>query len=195
MRPVIALASLVALAALAVGCGPTYTRNEPGADTAAMSTGLDKEDIRRMLSENLNDLRESPIMNDWRTARPKPTVAMFPFKNDTDEHIEPQLSAVLSEAETWLVTSQAVDVIARERQNQMIAEVEGQQSPVFNHEHVARYGKQMGARYFITGKVATNTERTQDTRRVQYFFFMQVIEVETGAIKWAHRSYVTKMAK
>ncbi|MBL8607669.1 MAG: penicillin-binding protein activator LpoB [Myxococcales bacterium] len=187
--------ALTLIAALGVGCGPTYTRNEPGGDHAAMSTGLDKEDIRRMLSENLNDLRASPIMNEWRAAKPKPTVAMFPFKNATDEHVEPQLSAVLSEAETWLVTSQAVDVIARDRQNQMIAEVEGQQNPVFNHANVARYGKQMGVKYFVTGNVATNTERDTDARRVQYFFFMQVIEVETGAIKWAHRSYVTKIAK
>jgi len=50
-------------------------------------------------------------------------------------------------------------------------------------------------KYFVTGNVATNTERDTDARRVQYFFFMQVIEVETGAIKWAHRSYVTKIAK
>lgn len=160
-----------------------------------MSTGLDKEDIQRMLSENLNNLRNAPVMDEWRTAKPKPTVAIFPFQNTTSEHIDSQLSAILSEAETWLVESQAVTVISRERQTQMIAEVEGHQNPVFNPAHVTQYGKQMGAKFFITGKVQASDERTDDKRRVQYFFFMQVIEVETSAIRWQHRAYVTKMVR
>ena len=88
-----------------------------------------------------------------------------------------------------------VTVISRERQNQMIAEVEGGQNPVFNPANVARYGKQLGAKYFITGKVSAADERTRDARRVQYFFFMQVIEVETSAIRWQHKAYVTKLVR
>ena len=180
-----------------LGCGKEYVRGsqDPSIDNAAMSTGIDKDDIQRMLSENLNNLRAAPIMDQWRSDRGKDTVAVFPFQNETTEHIEPQLSAILSESETWLVDASVVTVISRERQNQMIAEVEGHQNPVFNPAHVAQYGKQLGAKYFITGKVAASDERTGDARRVQYFFFMQVIEVETSAIRWQHKAYVTKMVR
>jgi len=122
-------------------------------------------------------------------------VAAFPFSNETTEHIEPQLQAILSEAETWLVESNTVTVIARERQNQIVGEIEGTRNAVFNPAHVAQYGKQLGAQYFLTGKVSTSDERTEDARRVQYFFFMQVIEVETGAIRWQHKAYVTKLLR
>ena len=44
-------------------------------------------------------------------------------------------------------------------------------------------------------RVLTSDERTEDARRVQYFFFMQVIEVETGAIRWQHKAYATKMLR
>lgn len=168
---------------------------EPGVDAYALSTGLDKDNIRRMLSENLNNLRVAPIMTELRTAGGRQTVAVFPFINQTTEHIEPQLDAILGETETWLVDSGSVTVISRERQNQMIAEVEGQRSAVFNPAHVAQYGRQLGVKYYITGKVQTSDERTEDARRVQYFFFMQVIEAETSAIRWQHKSYVTKMIK
>ena len=134
-------------------------------------------------------------MDKWRAAGGKDKVAVFPFMNETTEHIEPQLSAILSEAETWLVDAGTVTVISRERQNQMIAEVEGAQNPVFNPAHAAQYGRQLGANYFITGKVSAADERAEDARRVQYFFFMQVIEVETSAIRWQHKAYITKMVR
>jgi penicillin-binding protein activator len=176
------------------GCGKEYIRGsqDPSIDNAAMSTGLDKDDIQRMLSENLNHLRAAPIMELWRTHRGQDTVAIFPFMNETSEHIDSQLAAALSEAETWLVEAGTVTMISRERQNQMIGEVEGGRGAVFNPAHVAQYGRQLGTKYFITGKVQAADERTDSARRVQYFLFMQVIEVETSAIRWQHKAYVTK---
>jgi hypothetical protein len=180
-----------------LACGPSYVRGsqDPSIDNPAMSTGLDKDDIQRMMSENLNNLRTAPVMDVWRSHRSQDTVSIFPFQNDTTEHIEPQLQAILGEAETWLVESNTVTMVARERQNQVIAEVEGQRNPVFNPAHIAQYGRQMGVKYFLTGKVSANDERADDARRVQYTFFMQVIEVETSVIRWQHKAYVTKAVK
>jgi hypothetical protein len=189
----------VVLALSAVGCGGATEvvrdTHDPAIDNAALSTGLDKDDIQRMLSECLNNLRTAPVMEQWRARGGGETVAVFPFANSTSEHIEPALDAILSEAETWLVESGTVTVISRERQTQMIREVEGERNPVFNPAHVAQYGRQLGARYYVTGKVQTADERTEDVRRVQYFLFMQVIEVETSAIRWQHKAYVTKMIR
>lgn len=191
--------ALVVAAALAgAGCGGKEVvrgSQDPSIDAPAMSTGLDKDDIQRMLSECLNKLRAAPIMNDWRATSPRPIVAVFPFVNSTTEHVDPQLEAALSETESWLVDAQVVDVISRERQAQMIAEVEGQKGSAFDQRKAATYGKQLGAKYFITGKAQAADERTEDARRVQYFLFMQVIDVETSAIKWQHKAYVTKMVR
>ncbi|MBK6693265.1 MAG: penicillin-binding protein activator LpoB [Myxococcales bacterium] len=185
-------------AALALaGCSKEYVRgsNDPSIDNPAMSTGLDKEDIQRMLSESLGKLRNAPLMELWRGNRGKDIVAIFPYQNATSEHIDSQLGAALSETETWLVESGVVTVISRERQKEMIAEVEGHQNPVFNPANVTKYGRQLGAKYFITGKVQAAAERTDDARRVQYFLFMQVIEVETSAIRFQHKAYITKMVR
>ena len=75
MRPWLAL-SFVSIALALTGCGPSYTRGsqDPSVDNAAMSTGLDKDDIQRMLSENLNHLRTSPVMDIWRSHRSQDTV-------------------------------------------------------------------------------------------------------------------------
>lgn len=190
--------SVLALSLSAVGCGGKEVvrdSNDPSIDNPAMSTGLDKDDIQRMLKENLDSLRAAPIMDLWRSDKGQDTVAIFPFSNETSEHIDDMMQASLSEAETWLVESGVVTVVSREKQNAMIAEVEGQKNAVFNPAHIALYGQQLGTKYFITGKVYTADERTDDKRRVQYFFFMQVIEVQTSAIRWQHKAYVTKMIR
>jgi penicillin-binding protein activator len=186
---------VAALSFSGVGCGGKEVvrdSNDPSIDNAAMSTGLDKDDIQRMLKENLDSLRTAPVMDMWRSDKGQDTVAIFPFQNETSEHVDDMLQASLSEAETWLVESNTVTVVSREKQNAMIGEVEGQKGAAFNPAHIALYGQQLGTKYFVTGKVYTNDERTGDKRRVQYFFFMQIIEVQTSAIRWQHKAYVTK---
>lgn len=196
-RLMLPLAAL-ALSASAVGCGhPQYVRgsDEPGIDSPAMSTGLDKDDIERTLQSLLNQMRAAPIMDEWRThagQNDKQTVAIAPFMNETSEHIDSQLDVMLSETETWLVNAGIARVISRERQNDMIREVEGAQHPVFDPRHIPQYGKQLGVKFYITGKVGAADERTEDARRVQYFIFMQVIDTETSEIRWQQKAYITK---
>jgi penicillin-binding protein activator len=193
--PVLA-ASVLALGA--PGCGGKETvrgADDPSIDAHAISTGLDKEDIQRACKQILDKMRVSPVMNEWRTTNPAPVIAVFPFQNSTSEHIDSMLDTILSETETWILESNVATVVARDRQNQMIREVEGQQNPVFNPAHAAKYGKQLGAKYFITGKVSGNDERNEDMRRVQYFLYMQVIEIETSVIKFQAKSEITKAVK
>lgn len=176
------------------GCSKEYVRgsSDPSIDSAAMGTGLDKVDIETALKENLNDLRTRPIMQRWQTANPQATVAVFPFQNTTSEHVDSALDSILTETESWLVESGTVKVIDQSRQRQMIEQIEGQQSPVFNQANIPRYGKQIGVKYYVTGKLSGSDERTEDQRRVQYVLTMQVVEAETSALVWQHTSHITK---
>ena len=196
------LPALAATCALGVaGCAShEYVRgaDDPSIDAPAMSTGLDKDDIRRTLMVLLNQLRDSPVMTEWRVRAgqgDRPTVAIAPFFNETTEHIDPQLDAMLSETETWLVNSGIAHVISHERQDEIIRQVEGAQHPIFDPRHIPQYGKQMGVKFFVTGKVGASDERTADARRVQYFIFMQVIDSETSEIRWQQRAFVTKAVR
>lgn len=195
----ISLAALVGLGALTTtGCATREVvrgSDEPGIDSPAMSTSLDKEDIQRSLMKLLNQMRDAPVMVEWRmrAGQQQPTtVAIAPFMNETSEHIDPQLDAMLAETETWLVNSGVARVVSHERQLEMIREVEGAQHPIFDPRHIPQYGKQLGVKYFITGKVGGADERTPDARRVQYFIYMQIIDTETSEIRWQQKAYVTK---
>jgi hypothetical protein len=188
------LAVVVLSASALSGCGKEVVRgaDDPSVDAHALSTGLDKEDLKRALRDTLNKLRAAPIMNEWRTTNPKPIVAVFPFQNSTSEHIDSALDTILNEAETWLLEAQVVRIVDRRRQAEYIRDVEGQQHPVFNPANAAKYGKQMGAKYYVTGHVSDTAERSEDMRRVQYFLYLEVVNVETSEKLFLAKSEITK---
>jgi uncharacterized protein (TIGR02722 family) len=196
------LASSLALALLlaglgAAGCKPKAVRggagtDNPNLDQGAMSTGLDKVDLDYLSRTNLDKLFTSPIWAQWKTGGAQPVVAIWPIKNDTSEHVDDQLLTLLSNLETEFINSGVVAVVSRERQAEMVSEVNVQNSDVFDPSTAARIGKQIGAQYFITGKLQATDERFDKERRVQYSLFMQVIEVETSIVRFQHKSERTK---
>jgi uncharacterized protein (TIGR02722 family) len=185
----------VTLGFLCVGCAH-HTRavrgdDEPGLDSAAMSTGLDRRDLQRMLNENMEKMRTSAVVQRWMSEN-RPPVSVLPLKNETSEHIDGPLQALISDVETKLIEWGGVRVISLENQQDLLSEIRRQYSEGFDQSNIAHWGKQIGSRYFVTGKVYTTDERVGVQRRVQYYMFMQVIDVETGEILFQNKSNVTK---
>jgi hypothetical protein len=102
---------------------------------------------------------------------------------------------MVSSIETSLVNSAAVAVVSRERQSQMIAEIDDQRGAGMDAATAAKIGRQLNAKYYITGKLGAVDERLKNTRRVQYSLFIQVIDVETSLIKFQYESIRSKAVK
>ena len=196
-RTLISLTILTALLLSSIGCGPTYvsSQDEKRIDNYAMSTGLDRRDLYYLYDQIIDHLMRASIIKYWerRAAESnRPTVAIFPMRNETSEHIDNQLDALLSKFETDLVSKTTASVISLERQPELIAEIKQQQSSAYNPNRVAQYGQMLGAQYIVTGKVYDQAERVNNERRVQYFMFVQVINVTTSEIEFQHEAEITK---
>ena len=192
-----ALAAFALSLATASGCQPKAVRggegtDNPGLDNAAMSTGLDRVDLEDLMKKNMAEMTSSPIWANWRGAESPPVVAIWPIKNDTSEHLDDQMLTLLSDMETELINSGVVAVVSRERQEELMAEANMQQGADFNPAMAAQIGRQIGAQYFLTGKLQTVDERKKGERRVQYTLFMQVLEVENSLIRFQTKSERTK---
>lgn len=192
----VTLALALALAA-GSGCRPKAVRGgdgteNPNLDNAAMSTGLDRVDLEDLMKKNMASLTSSPIWNNWKSAESPPVVAIWPIKNDTSEHLDDQMLTLLSDMETELINGGVVAVVSRERQREMMAEANMQQGADFNPAMAAQLGRQIGAQYFLTGKLQAVDERQKGERRVQYTLFMQVIEVENSLVRFQTKSERTK---
>ena len=189
--------ALSVVLATASGCAhkPKAVRGSdtPGLDHAAMGTGLDRRDLSQMLRENMEKMKTSRVYQVWAQEN-RPPVSMLPIRNETSEHIESALGALISEVETELVNSAPVRVISLENQKSLMEEIQRQQNSQgeFDASQVASWGKQLGARYVITGKVYTTDERAPNAHRVQYYLFMRVISVETSEVLFQNQAAVTK---
>lgn len=176
------------------GCAqsrPTVVRDTdaPWLDEPAMSTGLDRRDLERLLDENLASMASSAW---WNGTYDRPAVAVMPLENHTSEHVSNELQALMGMVETQLVQSGQFTVIAANLRDEIIAELQLQQGAAFDASRALPLGRQRGVHYFVTGRVYDSSERTADMRRVQYTMFMQVVSVETGAIEWQHQADLTK---
>lgn len=191
------LATLLGVASVSSvlsACGkPQPVRGEEvaGLDDEAMGTGLDRRDLQKMLTENMNSLQNSAVIQRWKGEN-RPAVAVLPIRNDTSEHIDSSLDSLISDVETILINGGHVRVVSHENQGALVNEVKQQQTDAFDRSTVSNWGRQVGARYFITGKTFANDERRNDERRVQYTLFMQVLEAETGEVLFQNKASVTK---
>jgi penicillin-binding protein activator len=186
---------LLAFSLLIPACAGTKVVRDSdvkGLDDAALGTGLDRTDLERLLHANMQSLLESPLSQRWQNTE-RPSVAVLPLRNETSEHIESALETLLSDVETELVNDGRLRVISTQDQPELMSLVREQHSDAFDPTQVASWGKQVGARYFVTGKVYTVDERQgRKERRVQYFLFMRLLDAATGDLLWQNKASVTK---
>ena len=193
--------ALCVCVAISTSCAPRAMRGgagtaNPNLDAPAMSTTLDKTDIDYLVNEILNPMLSSRFWaGEVRASTPPPLVAVWPIQNNTSYHLDDQMLSLLSSIETTLVNSGDVRVVNRQRQSELAREVGLQQGNDFDAITARSVGRQMGAQYFITGKITSVEEKIQSTRRVQYMLFIQVLEIETGLIKFQNESARSKALK
>jgi len=178
--------SLVALA----GCAPQAVRGGPGTgrpdlDEPALGVGLDREDITYLVAENIASLSASRFWSrSVEAAATPPVVAIWPIENRTTQHLDDQADTILSSIETSLVQSGDVRVVARARQEELAREIRRQGGAMFDPAAAQRAGRQLGAAYFLTGRITSVDEKLSGVRRLQYSLFLQMLEVETGLVLW-----------
>ncbi len=199
-----ALAAVSLLSVFAIllgGCAQQAIRggegtDNPDLDAPALSVKLDREDINYLVADYLGALESSRFwQQEIRKRGDRPLVAIWPIQNATSQHIEDQLLTLLSSIETALVNTGDVRVVARSRQAELAKEVGLQQTSAYDASTAREIGRQLGVKYFFTGKITSVEERLNKLKRVQYSLFLQVIEIETGMIEFQNEVTRSKAIK
>jgi hypothetical protein len=165
-------------------------------DEAALGVGLDREDINYLVAENLGSLEASKFWTGTiEPANPPPIVAIWPIENRTTQHLEDQMVTLLSSIETTFVNSGEVRVVARNEQENLADEIRRQSGSMFDARTAQRAGRQLGAAYFVTGRITSVDEKLSGIRRLQYSLFLQMLEVETGLVRWQNEVTRSKQLK
>lgn len=197
----ILISGLASVLGASLACAPRAMRggdgtSNPGMDAPAMSTTLDRSDIDYLVSQNIEALYSSRFwLGEVVGDVTPPLFAIWPIENSTSQHLEDQMLTLLSSIETSLVNSGEVQVVAKSRQAALAREIGIQQGAIYDPQRAAQLGAQLGAAYFVTGKITGVDERLQKTRRIQYSLFLQILELETGLVKFQHEATRSKALK
>jgi PBP1b-binding outer membrane lipoprotein LpoB len=199
-RHVVAIGLVVLMGIGALGCAPRATRGgegtaHPEMDAPALSVTLDREDINYLVADYLERLEPSKYWQEVESANMPPLVAIWPIMNATSQHIDDQMLTLLSSIETALINTGDVRVVARASQEALAREIGIQHGSAFDPSTARSFGKQLGVQYFFTGKITSVDEKLSKVRRVQYSLFLQVIEVETGLIRFQNEVTRSKSMK
>jgi hypothetical protein len=197
------ICSLIVLGLVALaGCGgPEALRGgegteNPDLDEAALGVGLDKTDIDYLVALYMKGLFASNFWkNEVTPAEPMPNVAIWPIENATTQHLSDEMLMLLSSLETTLVNGGEVQVVAHARQAELAEEIGIQKGAAFDQASAQKIGRQLGVKYFFTGKLTGVDERLAKERRVQYTLFMQVLEIETGLVKFQKQASRSKAVR
>ena len=202
VRRAVAFAALAIVSlSLSTSCAPQASRGgagtaRPEMDEAALGVGLDREDINYLVAENLAHLQASKFWTGTiQRTDPPAIVAIWPIENRTTQHLEDQLVTILSSIETTLVNSGSVRVVARNEQENLIDEIQRQGGSMYDPRTAQRAGRQLGAKYFVTGRITGVDEKLSGVRRLQYSLFLQVLEVETAQVRWQNEVTRSKQLK
>ena len=198
--PALLLSFLLVPSLVGLGCAPQAMRGgegteNPELDRPALSVKLDREDINYLVADYLKALSASRFWTGEVEKQNRPLVAIWPITNETSQHIDDQMATLLSSIETSLVNTGDVRVVDRARQESLIREIGMQQGAAYDPASAQRLGRQLGVKYFFTGKISSVDEKLSGLRRVQYSLFLQVIEIETGIIEFQNEVTRSKAVK
>ncbi len=144
----------------------------------------DAADLRTLSTVMVNQLLPSPFM----AAQSSPPVMMISeIRNDTDEHIDTR--SLTDQIRVKLLQSGKIRFINEVRRNDIMKE-QGFQAANVTPGQNAAIGRQLGAKYMITGALAKIKKESGRQVRVSkqvfsyYKLTMEVNDIETGEINW-----------
>ena len=100
-----------------------------------------------------------------------------------------------AETSRAMVNGGEVQIVAHARQAELAEEIGIQKGAAFDQASAQKLGRQLGVKYFFTGKLTGVDERLAKERRVQYTLFMQVLEIETGLVKFQKQASRSKAVR
>jgi len=180
--------TLVFATALMTGCSAfrASVKQEDVGKAAAtpLDTGYDFGDLRWLGDSIAGELMTAEVMAN------KPILVIMGIENRTDEHIDTK--AITDTIRTKLINSGRANFVNESRRDAVLNE-QGYQLANCTPETRAMIGKQLGARYMLTGSLIKITKdsarqvRMSKQEQVYFQLTAEITDLQTGLIAWTQQ--------
>ena len=188
--------SLVALGSLASGCTKKFEAEyQDPQKVEIIDDKWNETDARKTAELMVTSCLGRPWLDEFKRANggKKPIVLVQEIENRTDEHIDTK--ALTEFIETELVNSGKVRFVEKGRREQILKEVEYQNSGAVADATKKKKGNQLGADFMLAGAISTQVHTQEGIKTVSYQTQMKLLGVETAEIQWTDKHAINKKMK
>jgi len=174
--------TLICIMALTfASCGRQYAKGEYiDPDTIILRSDKFVESDLKIIADRLTD---SLLANSALASSGKPpTILMSKLSNSTDEHIDMQ--SLSEKIQVKLFKSGKVRLINVKLRGAIQKEHEYQEAGFVDRSTAMRRGKQVGARYFISGNISSIKQPVGRQEIVYYKATLELTDLKTNIISW-----------
>jgi len=170
-------------------CAATAQYGDPAAQET-LTIDFGSTDLQGIAEQMVGSLLASPLVQEGS----RPVVIVGRIVNRTDEHIDTR--SVADKIRTTLLQSGRVRFVADEVRDEVVRELDYQAgSGLVDPATRKRLGHLVGPGYVMTGRI-TSIRKTAGRKTDLYFLFtLEVVELETGLIRWSAQKEIRKAAK
>lgn len=179
-------------AIVALGCRNTVRTVDPGSESIQYTAEYSYGDLNKLSEEMANRILQSKIASE-DTA---PVMVIYGIENRTDEHIDTK--ALTDAMRTILIKSGKFQFINEARRNDLVAEMEYQAQGFITAETQIKFGKQVGAKYFLTGSLKSISAEDAKQVRIKkkslkyYRLTLEITDINTNLIVWTDEQEIVR---
>ncbi len=196
MKTVVALSMIVLLALFSSGCAAfrASTADVDVRDQKHMGSTYDYSDMRNITQAVVDELLASPFLKD---KEPAPIVMIAGVQNRTSRYVDTK--ALTDKMRTALIQSGKAQFVNEARREELLRE-QGYQAAHSTADTQVQVGRQLGARYMLSGslmEMESNSPRQVRVSKQQLNYYKLTIEVtdlETGLIAWTTEQEFARQA-
>ena len=182
---------LVAMAAalvIVVGCGGV--QRVPATEEAVKVVDFNPKDLQLIAEKMVKSLLASDAVVE---STERPICYVYRVGNRTSEHIDTK--AVTDKIRTQLIKSRKFRFVDPTVNKEVLRELERQSSELIDQTTAVKFGRLLGARYFLYGDITSMTQRRGRKKGVYYKFTLNMLDIERGEIVWAEDMEIQKVEK
>ena len=191
MSSKISLLLLTVLIAFLSACAPTI-RYEIKDEETVTGSDWSAKDLKDVSEYMVDSIKKTAFINSMQYANEKPRWMLArDMKNETDEHVNTR--AIMEKIRTRLINDGVANFIDDQAIEDILNQLQLQQSGLFDNSTVVRVGKLVGAKLILRGAISSIRKRTDRQDIIYYNITLQLVSIQTGEIIWTDEKEIQRL--
>jgi penicillin-binding protein activator len=182
---------LIILIGLISGCAPSvkYEIKDEETVTGSDWSAKDLKDVGDYMAASIK--KSAFIAGPQYTSEKPRWMLARDMKNETDEHVNTR--TIMEKIRTRLINEGTAKFIDDQAIEDILNQMQLQQSGLFDNKTVAQVGKLVGARLILRGTISSIRKKSERTDIIYYNITLQLVNIQTAEIVWTDEKEIQRL--